>query len=167
MVAAAPADVLLDAMPFAVVEEPCLAGGARRRVLPAREPPFSVVGEGRAGGAAACAGGDAGGRATGHIAAGVVAGGVGAAARANGGRRVQMGASAVGVAAEWASGQSVERSVTKVLWSMRRAINEPSGALDAAIRSASPRRTASKASSTRPKLRNACALPLHARQMKG
>jgi hypothetical protein len=51
MVAAAPADVLLDAVALAVVEEPCLAGGARRRILPACEPPFSVVGEGRAGGA--------------------------------------------------------------------------------------------------------------------
>jgi hypothetical protein len=58
--ATAPADVLLDAMPLAIIEKPCLAGGARRRVLPACEPPFGVVGEERAGGTAACTGGGSG-----------------------------------------------------------------------------------------------------------
>ncbi len=50
MVAAAAAGVLLDAAPFTVVQEQCLAGGAGRRILAGGEPSFGVVGEQRAGG---------------------------------------------------------------------------------------------------------------------
>src|SRR5690348_8656484 len=49
VVATAAAGVLLDAMAFAIVHEPRLAGGIRRRILPGGEPSLGVVGQQRAG----------------------------------------------------------------------------------------------------------------------
>ena len=50
---------LYQAVALAVIEIPRLAGGTRRRVLPGGEPSLGVVGEQRASGTAARAGGGA------------------------------------------------------------------------------------------------------------
>ncbi len=92
---------------FPIVEEAIGGRGAARRVLPAREPPLVVVAQLRAGGRP-CAGRGVVGRATRHIADGIIAGGVGRTAAANAGDGVQMGAIAIGVAAQGATGEAVQ-----------------------------------------------------------